>query len=31
MQTTLLILESMAIAILTTVYAQPVAAWLIAK
>lgn len=28
---TLIILESIAIAMLTTVYAQPVCAWLIAK
>lgn len=31
MNSTLLILESIAVAMLTTVYAQPVCAWLIAK
>jgi hypothetical protein len=31
MQSTLLIMEAMAAAILTTVYAQPVVAWIIAK
>jgi hypothetical protein len=31
MQSTLLIMEATAAAILTTVYAQPVVAWLIAK